>query len=1176
MYYTSEDSFIHRYRVKPGPNGEQVGQLPDVGFDLTIDGQPTFGKLAVAQNIQQGMTGGVLGDYRFHGMRILPPGDGTGGFLVAVENGLGVHRFSAEGKWLQRYYAHIDRDGLASTGTDGKEYLIGKWYTIEVDPGGKTFWASAHDTGWVMQFDIATGRVLKEIEAVDYVRPETDPEVPEGRRVEGICIMWEYTAPQEICFLDNGQPEGNDNDGDGYIDENCVAIEVCSVVSPGDDDGDGLADQYDSDCAAEMPPVAIDDAYTMKQREFDPNPTVLSVGAADGVLKRGAVDDYDRDSGGYADQNALTVVGVGAAEGTLAPLSALAVPTAKGGSVLLQIDGSFEYTPHPDFHGVDSFAYRISDGYPEAGPERTIDPNRPDAGADDIATVTITVAPIVTNDGVYQVWVGQTVSRAAGAADGLLANDAQFPVAQSAGPIVVSEAGSSAAPMAFTGSRTFATGQGNTVTVRADGGFDFTASNLAFGGLDFFVYAVHDSVSRSWNLATVSVRVNRPVVTVDVLPQSKNYDRAPLPTTCTVESTSPGTYTGVITYAGVTRGGVAYGPTPVAPASAGTYTATCEYSDPIVGTIRDTAPIVIAPIPATVTAGGGTKTAWAPDPPLSPIQTTGFLADDLPLITLTQNRVGGNEVGEYATNAQATGDVVSNYVVTYFPGVFIITGGTVDVQVTGGTWVYDGNQKPQTCRVTGWDGWGLGSGVLSYATASGTPLAQAPSAAGSYIVTCNYAGDVKYGSASATNTIVITPLAARVVAGNGGKVYGDADPALTAITTTGFLAADLPGISLAQTRVAGEVVGGYDVNATATGGNSGSYTIEYVKGAFAITPRRAVVTAGTGTKVYGTVDPALTAVTTTGFVAADLPGITLSQVRVTGETVGSYDVNATATGGRSGNYTIEYVKGGFSITPAPLTVQANNKTMVRGSAMPVLDGTVTGVVAGDNITATYATANDGTVAGVFADVIIPTLADPLNRLSNYTVTVIPGTLTVLAVAPCTGNDGYTTYSQGGWGSKPSGNNPGALLARHFATVYGGGPVVIGGTYTLTFTSASAIEKFLPGGGTSKPLTASQVNPTKSAAGNIAAQLLALRLAVDFSAAGITKRGLGALVMQSGPLAGMSVDQILVLANTVVGGQPSALPSGLSISGLASILESLNLNYHEGTVNQGLLACVNRD
>ncbi len=193
-----------------------------------------------------------------------------------------------------------------------------------------------------------------------------------------------------------------------------------------------------------------------------------------------------------------------------------------------------------------------------------------------------------------------------------------------------------------------------------------------------------------------------------------------------------------------------------------------------------------------------------------------------------------------------------------------------------------------------------------------------------------------------------------------------------------------------------------------------------------------------------------------------------------------------------------------------------------------------------------------------------TISDGKGGTDTATVTI-----TVLALPPTCNLAGYVTYSQGGWGGSGA---PGQLMTSKFSQVYPGGFVIIGGTKTLKFTSASAITAFLPQGATPAVLTASAVNPTSSSAGNFAAQVLALRLAVDYSNAGVLKAGLGDLVMLSGPFANQSVNQILATANAVLGGSTSSLPSGMTVSTLNGIIESLNLNFHEGTVNTGLLGC----
>ncbi len=81
------------------------------------------------------------------------------------------------------------------------------------------------------------------------------------------------------------------------------------------------------------------------------------------------------------------------------------------------------------------------------------------------------------------------------------------------------------------------------------------------------------------------------------------------------------------------------------------------------------------------------------------------------------------------------------------------------------------------------------------------------------------------------------------------------------------------------------------------------------------------------------------------------------------------------------------------VSLAPLTVTANNTNRVFGQTNPVFTGTITGLVNGDNITATYNSgATISSPAGSYP--IIPGLVDPNNRQTNYTISLVNGTLTI--------------------------------------------------------------------------------------------------------------------------------------------------------------------------------------
>jgi hypothetical protein len=112
----------------------------------------------------------------------------------------------------------------------------------------------------------------------------------------------------------------------------------------------------------------------------------------------------------------------------------------------------------------------------------------------------------------------------------------------------------------------------------------------------------------------------------------------------------------------------------------------------------------------------------------------------------------------------------------------------------------------------------------------------------------------------------------------------------------------------------------------ATGGTftPGNYTISYVNGALTVTPAPMTVTANNDSKVYGTTfTPAGTAFTTTGLQNSETVGsvteLSPAGTPTTAAVPGPYAIiPSDATGGTftPGNYTISYVNGELTVTPA--------------------------------------------------------------------------------------------------------------------------------------------------------------------------------------------------------------------------------------------------------------------
>jgi PKD domain/RTX calcium-binding nonapeptide repeat (4 copies) len=162
-------------------------------------------------------------------------------------------------------------------------------------------------------------------------------------------------------------------------------------------------------------------------------------------------------------------------------------------------------------------------------------------------------------------------------------------------------------------------------------------------------------------------------------------------------------------------------------------------------------------------------------------------------------------------------------------------------------------------------------------------------------------------------------------------------------------------------------------------------------------------------KTYGTtLTPAGTVFSTVGLVNGDtVSSVTLMSAgyAATATVVApgpNYTITPSAavfSAGSAGNYHITYDIGNLTVTAAPLTVSANSSGKLYGttSTSANYSGTLTGVVAGDNITASFdSPLGDPASATVAGDnyPIVATLNDPGGRLANYNVTNTSGALTV--------------------------------------------------------------------------------------------------------------------------------------------------------------------------------------
>jgi hypothetical protein len=166
-----------------------------------------------------------------------------------------------------------------------------------------------------------------------------------------------------------------------------------------------------------------------------------------------------------------------------------------------------------------------------------------------------------------------------------------------------------------------------------------------------------------------------------------------------------------------------------------------------------------------------------------------------------------------------------------------------------------------------------------------------------------------------------------------------------------------------------------------------------------------------------------------------------------------------------------------------------------------------------------------------------------------------------------------TYTQGGWGATPSGNNPGTYLHANFQSVFGEYLTVgcFPGNFYVKLTSAQAVTDLLPTGGAAAALTASYTDPA-SLNNVLVGQLVALKLSVGFDYAdanfGQSPVALGDMIIASGPFKGNKVVDFLAIAEEVLGG----CNQDFTPAQVAGTAASINENFDNGSTDKGFLTC----
>jgi hexosaminidase len=250
-----------------------------------------------------------------------------------------------------------------------------------------------------------------------------------------------------------------------------------------------------------------------------------------------------------------------------------------------------------------------------------------------------------------------------------------------------------------------------------------------------------------------------------------------------------------------------------------------------------------------------------------------------------------------------------------------------------------------------------------------------------------------YQSVTNDVSLVVSTAPLTVTAASFTRPLGAANPTFTG-TIVGLQNGDNITATYACSATSNSPAGAYPILPTLVDPNNRlpNYAISLVSGTLAV--GTFVTWANPAAIAYGTAlgSNQLDAI-------ADVPG-TFAYTPVVGTRfhVGTYPLAVVFTPNDTLDYQTVTDSVSLTVSPASLTVAAANVTRQAGIANPVFTGTITGLQNSDNITATYSTvATSASPPGAYP--IVPALVDPNDLETNYSVSLVNGTLAITPPAP---------------------------------------------------------------------------------------------------------------------------------------------------------------------------------
>jgi hypothetical protein len=412
--------------------------------------------------------------------------------------------------------------------------------------------------------------------------------------------------------------------------------------------------------------------------------------------------------------------------------------------------------------------------------------------------------------------------------------------------------------------------------------------------------------------------------------------------------------------------------------------------------------MTVTKAPLTVVGNDATRAYGSPNPAFT-ATITGIVNNDNITSRFSTSANTNSPPGNYVIQLSLSdpGGKLGQYSATLNSGILTVSGATLIGQVQSFSRAYGQTNPAFTVSYSGFvnsQDASLISGDLSFSCVdtngvnvnTNSPVGVYPIAVATGQTAPNYV--IQYTNGALTITQAVLTVAAL----DTNRLYGATNPVFAA-TIAGYVNGEdsnvLNGtLAIASPSDAASPVGTYPI--VPSGISATNYSINFTDGLLTVAQAPLSVCASNASRLYGQSNPALTG-SVAGLANNDNLGLSFVTAATPASPVGNYDIVPTFgdPDGKLANYQISTTNGTLIVGQTPLAVVAANQSRPYGQSNPTLTGTVSGVMNGDNITASYSTtATAQSVAGPYS--IVPAINDPGSHLANYTVSFTNGTLTV--------------------------------------------------------------------------------------------------------------------------------------------------------------------------------------